>query len=440
MNYLIFSRVGCGYIMIPRLQKASDTEKVYYFNQDMSQTKQGKGMENYPGWEKLERTTDPFKIINSTPKDNLIIIFDDNGFGSCADYLRKDGYNVVGGSALADRLENDRWWALQVARKIMNIPESEYYNSFDEGITALKAKEKTERWVFKPQDNDAPKDKTYVGKDIFDLIEAMRRFKEEWEWKDGFVLQKFVDGAMSSFNAYFDGKDWLKDSFGWYLENKPFMTGDNGPATGGEIAVQIWRKNEGPIFDILNKLKPMLQKDNYHGQMDINAIFSKEDHKPYFLEFTSRFGYPGVDLETTALEENGYTLADLIKQLAFGGKNALFPTNKVATVLTVSVPPYPLDEGAKTLTSGLPVKWAEKYDRYFFPWNTMFDKKKGQVLCGTTGHTLSITCIDDTLDGAKAMTYDTYLPTVELKDKQYRTDMTDDAKRRLKDLKDWGIL
>lgn len=440
MKYLCWSRVGCFYPFIPRLQKATDTEKVYWFDQDMRQAKLGKGMENLPGWEKYEAITDPFKILNHVDKKDIIVIFDDNGFGGMADNLRKQGFAVVGGGELADKLEADRWWGLQVAKKIMDIPETYYFGTFDEGINFLKTREKSERWVFKPQDNDVPKDRTYVGKDIFDLVETMKHYKDDWEWKEGYVLQIFIDGVLTSFNGYFDGKGWLKDCFAWYLENKPFMTGDNGPATGGEIATQIWRKNEGDMFEILNKLVPMLQKANYHGQMDINAIFSKENHKPYFLEWTPRFGYPGLDLETTALEDNGKTLADLIKQLAFGAKEDLFPTDKVAVTMNVSVPPYPADENADKLVSGLPVKWDKKWDKYFFEWSTMYDKKRGRVLSGISGHTLTITCMDSTLDGAVAMVYDTYLPTLELKDKQYRTDLGEDAKKRLKTLREWGVL
>lgn len=439
MIFLIWSHVGCSVYSIPRLQKAADTEKVYWYDQDMSQGKLAKGMENYPGWEKLEITTDPMKIISKIDKKNLIIIFDDNGFGGMADHLRKDGYMVVGGSELADKMEADRWWGIQLAKKIMDIPETYYYETFDEGINFLKTRDKEEKWVFKPQDPDTPKDKTYVGKDVPELIETMKIFKEEWAWKEGFVLQAFVKGIMSSFNCYFDGKDWLKGSFAWYLENKPFMTGDNGPATGGEMAVQIWRENKGPYFEMLDKLKPMLQKYDYHGQIDINAIFSEKDHKPYFLEWTPRFGYPGMDLETTALEENGHTFADLIKQLAMGGEEELFPHDKVAVTLSVSIPPYPSHEGAN-VSCGIPVKWSNKWDKYFFPTNVMYDKKHGMVMAGIPTSAVTITCADSTLKGAVAMVYDTYLPTLELKDVMYRTDLGEDAGERLKKLKEWEAL
>lgn len=439
MNYLIFSHVGCSIFAIPRLIKSPDTEKVYWFDRDTNQSKLGRNMENYPGWEKMERITDPFKIINSSNKSNLIIIFDDNGDGGYADHLRKEGWMVVGGSELSDKLESDRWWGLQVAKKIMDIPESYYFGTFEEGINFLKGRDKKERWVFKPQDNDVPKDKTYVSKDIGDLIETMKLYQSEWQWKDGYVLQMFIEGILTSFNCYFDGNDWLKDSFSWYLENKPFMTGDNGPATGSEIAVQIWRKNEGPYFDILNKLKPMLQKANYHGQIDVNAIFSDKDHKPYFLEWTPRFGYEGLDMEITTVEENGRTFADLIKQLATGGKGSLFPLDKVAVVLRVSIPPYP-SEDSLHITSGIPFNWSKKWDRYFFPLEPMYDKKHGMVMCGLAGDVCTITCLDSTLKGAVAMVYDTYLPTLDVKDKQFRTDLGQDAEKRLKKLRDWGII
>lgn len=441
MKYLIWSRVGCAIYAIPRLIKSSDTEKVYWFDQTTTEAnKLGKGMENYPGWEKMESIKDPMKILNKIDKKNIIIIFDDSGFGGMADHLRKEGFMVVGGGEIADKMETDRWWGLQLAKKIMDIPESYYYDNFDEGIGFLKTRDKKERWVFKPQDNDVPKDKTYVSKDAGDLIETMKRFKEEWAWKDGYVLQLFIEGVLASFNCYFDGESWLPNSFAWYLENKPFMTGDNGPATGGELAVQIWRKNEGPMFEIINKLTNMLKKENYVGQIDVNVIFDEKEHKPYFLEWTPRFGYPGMDLETTALEDNGHTFADLIKNLAFKQQKSLFPIDKVAVALNVSVPPYPSHENADKLSSGLPIKWSKEWDKYFFPTDVMYDKKYGMVMAGKTGQVCTVTCCDSTLKGAVAMTYDTYIPTLEVKDMQFRTDLGEDAEKRLKKLKEWGVL
>lgn len=443
MNYLIVSIVGCGFYMIPRLAKASDTETVYFWCKDGAKMETlGKGMEQLPGWEKFVKVGDFGEVLQNNKKDDLIIIFDDTGMGQTADYLRKEGWMVVSGGTLAERMEGDRWWSIQMMKKIMKVPDTVYYNTFEEGIAFLKSQPKEARFVFKPQDPNTPKDKTHVGKNIADLIDAMNNFKANWEWNDGFVLQAFIEGIEGDMSIYFVNGEYLPNSLSWYFENKAFETGDKGAATGGEIAVSFFRPLAGKAKEIFDKLKPILTKFNYNGQVAINCMFSKEDHEPYFLELTPRFGYPSLEIEITLEEDAGHGFVDLIKILAGVNKpQSIFPTNKMGVICTASTPPYPIDYGADHLVSGMPVSWSSKYDIYFFPWYMMADKKgKGYALCGYSGHALSVTCADASLAGAIDMLYNQYIPSIKLQNLQYRTDLGEDAKKRITQLKDWGVI
>jgi phosphoribosylamine-glycine ligase len=413
----------------------------------------GKDMEKFPGWEKLvilkdfahalNHVTEPQGNIFSKhvptkdTKNDLIIIFDDNGYGELADYLRNNGFKVVGGGRFADRVENDRQFATDLMKKVMDVPESVSFTSWDRAIEFVKNNDPDDKLVFKPNDSDVPKEYTYVAKNVQDMVDAMQNFKSEWKWAEDFQIQRFIKGIEVDFNAYFNGTDFLPGSFMIYFENKPLMPGDIGPATGGSIAVQFPKTEEGAFYDILDKLKPLLKKVNYRGCFAINAIVSEEDHKPYFLETTPRFGYPSLPLDLAFVESAGKTAYDLIIALAEGKSPTLYPKNKIAVTAAVFIPPAPNPQSIPERKGQL-MSWDRKYDDFFFPYFIMY--KKGMVITGIASQSLQVVAIDSTLAGAISTMYDTYLPALELRDAIYRNDCGEDAKKRIKQLQEWGSL
>ncbi len=437
MNYLILSRAGLSLFTVPRLAKSAHAKKIYYCNLDPAQKTDGKSLWNMEGWEKLVIVTDPYEVINQTPTNDLVIIVDDVGIGAQADNLRKQGYKVVGGSEFMDKLENERQFATEFMQKYMKVPESTVFDSFSAGISWLKQQPREERFVFKPNDTDVPKEYTYVSKDVADMIQAMEEFKSKWEWEENFQLQRFIKGVEVDFNAYFNGTDYLPGSFILYFENKPLMNDDIGPATGGSIAVEFPYKMDGKLYSILDNLAGKMKEVGYRGQIAINSIISEEDHEPYFLEFTSRFGYPSLPMEVTLVEDNNKNFADLIDAMANGTTPKLFPENVIAGVVSVEAG-MSSGEGA---TKGVEMSWSSQYDRYFFPYGVMYGKGRKYELTGKQGnHAVDVTCSTDNLSGVVEMIYDNYMPTLKLKDKMYRTDLGKSAKDRMKKLHEWGLI
>lgn len=439
MNYLILSPTGIGMFMAPHLGLSKDVEKVYFCLLNPSIKDLGKDMNQVKGWEKFEVVFDFGKILNSVPKNNLTIVIDDVGAGELGKWLRDNGYKVVGGSPFTDKVEEERQYATDLMSRVMNVPESISFTSWKDAINYVKSQEDDVRLVFKPNDSFAPKEYTYVSKNVEDLLDTMKEFREGWHWKEDFQIQQFIKGVEVDFSGYFNGKDYLENSMLLYFENKPIMNDDVGPASGGAIAVEFARAVEGVFGDILNKLKPALQKSGYVGQISCNSMVSEEDHKPYFLEFCGRFGYPSFPMDITLIEDNDKTLHDFFQALVnqSNGKG-IFPTDKIGVTISVGVPPYPMKEGVEK-TRGIAVGWDEKWDEYFYPYFVMYEKNK-ICLSGMAGDALNITCADKNLDGAIEMLYNDYLPTMELKHAMYRTDLGKDAKRRIKSLRDWKLL
>lgn len=428
-NYLQISSGGYGFFIVPRLKDAS---RVFFYTPESKLKTMGDNLREVSGWEKLERVSD----YNSVLDKDQIVIFDDVGLGATADHLRSDGFKVVGSSTFTDRIEDDRIYAMKFAERLMSVPKFTGFTNFDEAIYFLKTKKPEERFVFKPNDSSVPKDYTYVGKSVADLIEALKTFKDSWQWREDFILQEFIDGTEVDFSAWFNGTEYLKNSMMIYFENKPFMNDDKGPATGGAIAVEFARPVEGVFGEILQKAIPYLQKSGYRGQISINCKVDK-DGRPWFLEFTPRFGYPSLPMDIALLEDNGKSFDDLIHALVDETTPDLFPTDKIGVVVDCSIPPYPNEDSSRS-TNDEPVSWDKKWDSYFFPY-FMKAKKGKMVMTGYTGMIAHVTCADSTLNGAVEMVYK-YIDTIQARNLQFRTDLGVSAKKRIEELRKLKIL
>lgn len=440
MNYLILSPIGLSFFLVPHLGRSREVKNIYfhYYNQEIKHF--GKDMDKMEGWEKLILVSDPAKALNNHSKEDITIFIDDVGMGETGKFYRSLGYKVIGGTPFTDKIEDNRQFATDLMSRIMKVPESHEFSDFESGMQYAKTLDKDTRLVFKPSDSAVPKEYTYVSKNIQDLLSAMKDFKSEWKWGETFQLQYLIKGQEMDFNAYINAKgEYMKDSMFYYFENKPVMDGDIGPATGGSIAVQFSRKLEGKFYDILDKLRPALVKSGYVGQIAINSIISEEDKEPYFLEFCGRVGYPSFPMDVTAIEETGKTVHDFFQALVNGENISFFPTNKVEVTVSVGISPYPSKEGADK-NKGLPVSWDKKWNEYFFPYYVMYDDKKKMVMSGIANDLLNITCSDATIDGATAMLYDTYIPSLKVKNPMYRTDLGKSAKERIKKLHEWKVI
>ncbi len=436
MKYLVISPIGLSLFIVPHLGQSPEVEKIYFYVHDTEKKDIGKDMNKIPDWEKLEIVKDFHAVLNDNTPDTLVVFIDDVGMGETGKLIENLGYKVIGGKPLTDKIEEDRQFATDLMSRVMDVPESVSFQSWDRAIEFVKTHEPEERLVFKPNDADVPKEYTYASKNIKDMVEAMQKFRTEWKWKEDFQIQRFIKGTEVDFSGYFNGKEFLDNSMMIYFENKPLCNDDVGPATGGAIAVELARPVEGVFGDILKKLAPMLAKERYRGQLAINCIVSEEDHKPYFLEFCGRVGYPSLPIDITLLEDGGHTLHRLFTYLANGENRSLFPLNKISCTISVFVPPAP--NGKSEELKGEPMSWDRKWDKYFFPYYVMYDH--GMALSGNDSWVLQISCADQTLDGALEMMYKTYLPTLSLKNAIYRTDCGKSAKKRIQALKEMKLL
>lgn len=245
-----------------------------------------------------------------------VIVFDDVEFGLTADKLRQEGKLVVGGSDYTDKLEMDRDFGQKELKKygVPVLPHKNFSN-YDDAIQFIK--ENPKRYIFKPSGNIPSAGKSLLFSaqedDSSDLLEILERNKDVWQKKaPTFVLQKFVKGVEVAIGAFFNGDDFLYP-ININFEHKKLFPGNIGPFVGEMGTSMYWSAPNKLFKATLGKMLPPLRESGYIGYIDINCIVNASGIYP--LEFTSRFGYP-----TIQIQEEGITMpmGEFLWKLAHG--------------------------------------------------------------------------------------------------------------------------
>jgi len=271
-----------------------------------------------------------------------IIIFDDANYGESAGRLRKAGKRVIGGSRYTDKLETDREFGQEELRKQeINTLAGRDFNDYKAAIRFIKRNPK--RYVFKPSGKEQSYNKRLViiseEDDGSDLLEFLQQNRKTLQKKvPNFLIQEFAAGIEIAVGAFFNGEKFIRP-INVNFEHKRIFTGNLGPMTGEAGTLMFW-ENSNRIFEsTLEKMTPALRKAGYIGYIDLNCIVNKKDIYP--LEFTSRFGYPTIQIQLEGiLDEAGEWLYRLA-----AGKNFLLSTKEGFQVGVVIFTPPAFSEG-----------------------------------------------------------------------------------------------
>ena len=214
------------------------------------------------------------------------------GRGSRQDALRADGFNVIGGSAFGDRLENDRAFAQGVLRDLgLPIARVEAFDTVAAATGFIDAN--PGRYVLKFNGEGFGAADNYVGRlpdgrDTKAVISA--RFRQSGRDRMSFILMQHIQGVEMGVGAYFDGDRFLTPAcLDW--EHKHFFPDDLGELTGEMGTVVTYERTTVFFERTLALMAPLLRQHGYCGYINLNTIVNEAGIWP--LEFTCRFGYPG---------------------------------------------------------------------------------------------------------------------------------------------------
>ncbi len=353
---------------------------------------------------------------------NGFILFESASQGNLQDSLRRDGFQVIGGSAFGDRLENDRIFGQEIMREIgLRTASTHAFQDFNLALEFVRCHPR--RYVYKNNGSLSPSTSNYVGEaeDGSDILSLLEFYQSRWVGLEppNFVLMEHVTGIEVGVGAYFDGENFLKPALlDW--EHKRFFPGDMGELTG-EMGTVVSYRGAEKIFDLtLAKMTESLREAGHCGYLNLNTIINAEGIWP--LEFTSRFGYPGFAI-CDALHLEGW---DRVFLRMTGNGDGILPTRDgFAVGVVVTVPPFPHAYGYASLSKGMPIFFdpsltAEDQDNLHFGEVAL---SRGRlVTSGSLGYILVATGIGSSIEAAQAQVYER-VGKVYVPNKRYRNDI-----------------
>jgi len=331
-----------------------------------------------------------------------IILFENvaGGRGVLQDLLRSDGYNVIGGSAYGDRLENDRGYAQEVLRGLgLNIAGTRSFPNVRAAEAFLDAN--PGRYVLKFNGPGFASSDNYVGRlpDGADVraVLASKAAPED----SSFILMDYIDGVEMGVGAYFNGTDFITPAcLDW--EHKNFFPGGMGELTGEMGTVATYERTEEFFALTLARMTPLLRENGYLGYVNINTIVNAEGIWP--LEFTCRFGYPGFAV-LEPLQRTGW--AGLFAGMVRRNLPAMDVAPGFSVCVVLTTPPFPYTREDVDEAVGLPVIFTGPVDERAVHYGEVGLANGQLVTSGKYGWSLVVTGTGATITAARSAAYET---------------------------------
>jgi len=366
-----------------------------------------------------------------------IIVFDDVlGEGAKAQKLRKQGKLVIGGTAYTDKLEDDRAFGQEELKKA-GVPILPYrdFTSFDDAIKFVQ--QDPGKYVIKPSGLAANiKGLLFIGEedDGKDVIQVLEDYQKAWSKKIPlFQLQKKVSGVEVAVGAFFNGKEFVYP-INVNFEHKKLFPGNLGPSTGEMGCLMFWSGPNKIFNQTLKKMEPKLAEEGYVGYIDINCIVN--NHGIYPLEFTSRFGYPTINIQQEGMI---VPISEFFYDLAQGGNTKLKVKSGFQIGVRIVVPPFPFDDPETfKVKSKDSVIFFKKPPEGVHPEDVKLVNEEW-VVTGTSGVVLIVCGTGQTMKQAQSQAYGR-IKNINIPHMYYRTDIGDRWFEDSDRLHTWGYL
>jgi phosphoribosylamine--glycine ligase len=330
-----------------------------------------------------------------------IILFENvaKSRGELQDELRKDGFQVIGGSAYGDRLENDRAFAQRILAGI-GLQTANLHEFGDVASATEFLARRPGRYVLKFNGPNFSSNDNYVGRllDGADVRAVLHAKASLLQPNSSFILMEHIEGVEMGVGAYFNGKTFVGEAcLDW--EHKRFFPGNLGELTGEMGTIATFDRSKSFFERTLKRMAPLLSAGGYCGYVNLNTIINARGIWP--LEFTCRFGYPGFAVLGPLQETNWAELFAVMTGQA--GEVRMRKGFCAAIVLTT--PPFPYDRQAVEEPVGLPVIFdgqLSRQDQESLYYGEVGLQNGQLVTSGQYGWTMVATAVSSSIEKARA--------------------------------------
>lgn len=381
----------------------------------------------------VEKVGDVEDLIHGADRERDIFIFDVSGNGVIADYLSSQGFNLLGGSILADRLERDRSFGYGVMEECnIPIPETRSFTDFSRAI-AFAEKNSDRRWVYKPSKGLGDLSPSHVSYDTPDLVELLSNIEREADIANPqFELQAFEEGVALSTELWFQHGELIEPLTNHTIERKELMNDDVGPS-GGCVGNVTWFCGGCKACALARRLLPWAAREGYHGMLDLNTIVS--ERRIYGLEFTPRMGYDATPTLLYELVRGG--LGTFLATAARAELGRLDLREGFGGAVRVTVPPWPTEKYDSD--ENVPIRGlTPEEEREVYWYNVKKDSDGNLVTAGAWGVIALFTAFSTDPRRAVAKPLDP-IRSLKLKNKQFRTDLHNVFAKEMEKLEQVGL-
>ena len=194
-----------------------------------------------------------------------VILFESAIRGELQDELRAAGYQVIGGSAYGDRLENEREFGQETLRGLgLKTVHSHRFTNFASAIDFIR--QSPARYVFKLNDASSQRTRNYIGEleNGSDMMALLKLQQAQWQenWLPDFVLMEYIAGIEVGVGAFFNGEEFMRPVL-MDFEHKRLFPGELGELTGEMGTVVSYRHSERIFEASLGRMQNLLREHRY---------------------------------------------------------------------------------------------------------------------------------------------------------------------------------